>query len=226
MASTPYSKNNKAFSDEAHIAARTLIYPRLFKTDAANITYEQQGEITTARWGALDGDMSIDRIVKVKVDDKRLRQSITFTVQERFRDPGSAWRQDVTITAWNNNSNLPSELYKIQANLFLYAYYGAGAFTDAICVNVTDLLMAIAQKAIDFDDRNNPRSNQTFFAFKFDALHKAGLVVYRQKVVDFAQPADAQIRALFAGMSQSEQLKLMAELMVRVASANDGKQSA
>lgn len=224
MASTPYSKNNKAFSDEAHMAARTLIYPRLFKTDATNITYEQQGEITTERWGALDGDMSIDRIVKVTVG--RLRQPLTFTVQERFRNTWYSHKEDITITEWNNNSNRPSELYKIQANLFLYAYYGMGTFVDSICVNVTDLLMALVQKTIEFGVRPNTRSNQTFLTLGFDALHKAGLVVYRQKVVDFAQPADAQIRTLFAGMSQSEQLKLMAELMTRVASANTEKQSA
>lgn len=219
MSYTPYSTDNKKFSDEAHMAARTLIYPRLFKMDASNITYEQQGEITTERWGALDGDMSIDRIVKVTVAG--LRQPLTFTVQERFRKPDAAKWQDITITEWNNNTNLPSELYKIQANLFLYAYYGgAGAFTDAICVGVTDLLMAITQKSVDFEDRKNPRSNQTFLAFKFDALHKAGLVVYRQNVVDFVQPIDAQIRALFGGLSQSGQLKLMAELMGQMASAS------
>lgn len=224
MASTPYSKDNKAFSDEAHMAARTLIYPHLFQAEAANITYEQQGEITTPRWGALDGDMSIDRIIKVSVN--RLRHPVTFTVQERFRNTWYSHKQDITITEWNNNSNLPSELYKIQANLFLYAYYGMGVFVDAICVNVTDLLMAITRQTVDFSDHPNTRTNQMFIGLKFDALHKAGLVVYRQKVVDFAQPADLQIRTLFAGLPQSEQLKMLAELMNRVASANDGKQSA
>jgi hypothetical protein len=52
-----------------------------------------------------------------------LRAPLGFTIQERFRRPRYAEFQDLTLTEWNGNSNLPSELYKIRAGMFLYGYY-------------------------------------------------------------------------------------------------------
>lgn len=229
MQATPFSSDNKAHSDAAHLAARLQIYPALFKTDAANIDYEDQGAIETPRWGALDGDMSIDRIVKVSV--KGLRQPLIFTVQERFRRPDSAWRQDITVTEWNPRSNLPSELYKISANFFLYGYFDKDKdrFVDAICVNVPDLLLSIVSQSVKYDRKTNPRTQQPFLCFKFADLHEASMVIYRMretqakiikpKVKDI-DPVDA-VKGWFRRVDPSKRLALVSYLLSSIADSKE-----
>lgn len=185
--STPYSKDNKTFSDMAHMAARNQVYPYLFNVDEEALAYEKQGEFEDDRWQALDGQMAIDRIVRVGVHG--LRAPLIFTIQERFREKRWSEYKDITVTEWNHNSNIPSELYKITANLFLYGYYdiGTGKIVDAICINVPHLLMSIVQGTVMYQQRMNPRSNQSFLCFRFDALHDAQTVVYRMKQHDYRQ---------------------------------------
>lgn len=207
---TPFSQGNKAFSDKAHLAARRLIYPALFKTDQSKLAYEDQEAITTARGGALDGDMSIDRIVKVTVNS--FRHPMTFTFQERFRKPDNAWRQDITITEWNNATNLPSEFYKISANMFLYAYYNEqqNSFADAICVNVPAMMLGFALGTLKHDRSQNPRSNQPFVTVRFSELYEQRLVVYHMKAKQ-ENVAD-RIRAVFKRLTVFEQLRLISDL--------------
>ncbi len=126
----------------------------------------------------LDGEMGVDRIVNVTT--KSLLAPIVFTVQERFRRPQFAKYQDLTITEWNHVSGMPSELYKINAGLFLYGYYDMNrkVFVDAICVTVPDLLLAIVTDEIKYEKRRN-KKQQTFFTFKFEDLIDVGVVCYR-----------------------------------------------
>jgi hypothetical protein len=219
MPATPFSNANKEFSDKAHLAARRLIYPQMFKALPQNISYETQEEITSERGGALDGDMSIDRVVKVTVSG--FRAPFTFTVQERFRKPENAKWQDITITEWNTRSNTPSELYKISANFFLYGYYDdlRMSFVDALIINVPSMMYSIATGAFRPDRRNNPRSDQPFLCLKFDDLHRAGLVMYRMqapitrvepnKIISIAEFAQERTQAelLDAISFLAEQLK-------------------
>lgn len=215
MAVTPFSNDNKKFSDDAHIAARKLIYPRLFKTDATLITYEDQDAIETARGGALDGDMSIDRVVKVTVSG--LRAPLTFTFQERFRRPEHTWRQDITLTEWNTNSNLPSEFYKISANYFLYGYYDdkTNLFSDAICVNVAGLLTSIVQQSLTYERKANERTNQPFLTFRFDDLHKAGIVTYRQKEIGVQSTNVDKVLTLTQPPSVDNEVRLVSAWLKR-----------
>jgi hypothetical protein len=180
MASTVYETQNAEFSNAAHLAAQTLLYPAIFKTDASKLKFESTLLEDSARGAILDGEMGVDRMVHVEVE--KLHQPLVFTVQERFRRPEWLTWQDLTVTEWNNASSLPSELYKINAGLFLYAYYDetAKAFCDAICINTTGLMQCIATGGITYTKRRN-KKQQDFLAFKFDALHKAGLVTYRLK---------------------------------------------
>lgn len=183
MSGTPLSRENKDFTDAAHLAAREIIYPALFETDSWNIDYEVQEDIESARGGVLDGELAIDRVLSVSVPDLAvpLRAPLRITVQERFRRPQFQKWQDVTVTEWNLNTNLPSELYKLQAGLFVYGYYDKekNAFLDVICVNVSSLLLAIAQRRITGTLQPNHRSNQVFRCFTFESLYKAGLVEWR-----------------------------------------------
>jgi len=184
MANTPYSSDNRNFSDSAHLVARKTIYPRLFSTTENNLAYEKQEDILSNRGGALDADLSIDRVVKVAVNGFRI--PFTFTFQERFRKPQYANNQDITLTEWNTQSNLPSELYKISANFFLYGYFDSNlsVFSDAIVVNVPSMMLAITNGQLSFTRNVNRRSNQPFLCITFNALHKAHLVDYHMRVDD------------------------------------------
>lgn len=174
---TQYSNINQIFTDEAHLAAQEKIYPCLFNTTKRNMKF-----ITTSLSGGgkdrvLDGDMAIDRIIKVKVD--WFRAPLEFTVQERFRRHHYAKFKDLTITEWNEATDLKSELFKLNAGIFLYGYYlqEKMEFVDWIAINTVGLLLRIAARRPRIKRETNKRSQQTFLTFKFDDLHRAGLVL-------------------------------------------------
>lgn len=180
MSATPFSPKNKEDSDRAHLHAREVIYPDFFHTEAGNITYDEQRDIAHPEWGRLDGQMAIDRLIKVTVAG--YRAPITFTIQERYRNTDWAHKQDITITEWNTLSNLPSELYKLQANFFMYGYFdwgGTNQFVDAICINIPGLLRGIVSKALRPFRKVNRRTQQPFLCITFDQLYEAGLVEWR-----------------------------------------------
>lgn len=176
---TIYESRNATFSESAHLTAQTTIYPQMFNTAASNLSFEdvtmENGNI---RRQVLDGEMGVDRIVKVTCAS--LRGPLTFTVQERFRRPEYAHWQDMTITEWNGASNLPSELYKINAGLFVYGYYDehGNTFADAICVHVSSLLYKMATGSVRYIKGHN-KKQQDFVAFKFKDLHDADVVAWR-----------------------------------------------
>lgn len=177
MARTIYQPENAAFSNKAHLSARKLLYPRIFCKPEESLAYEDTLLSMSERGRILDGEMGIDRIVKVTVPS--LHAPLVFTVQERFRRPQFAKYKDLTITEWNNASDLPSELYKINAGIFLYGYYDevGNGFIDAIAINVTALLLMIARGQMSYSSERN-RKQQSFLAFKFDALFDAGVVMH------------------------------------------------
>jgi hypothetical protein len=180
MASTPYSPDNAKFSQDAHAQARVLIYPRAFGVMPHQLSFEDVTG-TDLRSRALDGELGIDRVIKVKVD--HLYLPIEFTVQERFRRIDKVRWRDITITEWNLESDTKSELYKIKADYFVYGYYDdkkrcfAG---ESIMVNVPAFKKKLTdrewKRVIENGRQENPRSNQTFIGFKFDALLSSGVV--------------------------------------------------
>jgi len=182
MSRTPYSKDNAAFSEQAHLAAQDLVYPAIFKTTRDKLTFESTLVNDNAKGAVLDGDMAIDKIVKVTAIHDLFKQPLQFTVQERFRRMEFMKWQDITITEWNNRSGLPSELYKLAANIFVYGYFdpAAHSFGDAIALNVTSLLMRLCDGGLQFAYNKNPRSNQDFIGVKFTAVSQANCVIYWQ----------------------------------------------
>lgn len=178
MTYTPYSNDNQKFSDKAHEVARKRIYPFIFNTEEKNLQFTSTSLALGEKEKILDGEMGIDRIVEVVV--KNVRKALKFTVQERFRRMKFAKWRDITITEWNHRTNLPSELYKINAGIFVYGYFNetTGEFQDAIAVDTTSLLYRLARREIDYTVEPNPRTDQTFYCFKFDALEQAGTVLY------------------------------------------------
>jgi hypothetical protein len=178
MAKTVYQPENAAFSNKAHMAARRLLYPRIFRKPESMLGFEDTLLHMGERGRILDGEMGIDRIIRVTVPS--LHAPLVFTVQERFRRPQFAKYKDLTVTEWNNASETPSELYKINAGIFLYGYYdeGAGSFVDAIAISVTDLLLMLAREQINYSSEYN-RKKQDFLAFRFDDLKTARVVIFR-----------------------------------------------
>jgi len=174
---TVYEQANASFSNRAHMAARTMLYPRIFRTPVERMAFEDTLLAMSERAQILDGEMGVDRIVRVKIHN--LPAPLVFTVQERFRRPEFAKYQDLTVTEWNHASNLPSELYKINAGLFLYGYFDERitVFVDAIAIGVTDMLLAIATRRLRYDRRWN-KKRQTFLTLRFDDMEKAGIVRY------------------------------------------------
>lgn len=177
MSKTPYDQDNADFSDKAHESAQKQIYPKVFKVPFENLSFETTSLETSPRNEIMDGEMAIDRIVKVKI--KCFRQALQFTIQERFRRPEHLKWKDITITEWNNNSNLPSELYKISSGLFVYGYYDLNTdnFIDVIVISVPTLLYNFVTDNLKYDKRKN-KKNQDFIGIKFNDLDKSGCTLF------------------------------------------------
>lgn len=171
---TAYSTANAQFSEAAHEAAKQQVYPNLFRS--RNLRFESTLVGTNDRNDILDAQMGVDRIVHVTVPN--LQAPLAFTVQERFRKLAFQRYKDVTVTEFNHGTGQPSELYKITSGLFVYGYYdeASDSILEAIAVNTTGLLYRVARGEIHYSTRHNRRSDQSFFAFTFDALKKAGVV--------------------------------------------------
>jgi hypothetical protein len=86
---------------------------------------------------------------------------------------------------------LPSELYKIQAQVFLYGYADKEQdptwITEAIAINTTSLLMAIVQCSVKYGTERN-KKQQTFLTIPFAELESNNLVLWRNK--KFTSPED------------------------------------
>ena len=177
MARTLYEQDNADFSNRAHMRARDVLYPRIFNVRRERLEFEDTLLAQSDRAAILDGEMGVDRIVRVTIHN--LPAPLVFTVQERFRRPEFAKYQDLTVTEWNHASNLPSELYKINAGLFVYGYFDerSGRFPDAIVIGVTEMLLALAQGRLRYERRRN-KKQQSFLALRFEDMEKAGIVRY------------------------------------------------
>jgi hypothetical protein len=135
----------------------------------------EQGE----RQRIYDGEMAIDRIVKVKVE--RLKYPLSFTVQERFRQNGEMQKyMDITITEWNNVSDLPSELYKLAANIFVYGDYDENTdqIEAAIAFDVPRVLYSLATLDMPFQRSYNKRSQQHFVTIKIEDIKRFGCLIF------------------------------------------------
>ena len=179
MSKTLFSAENSTFSQNAHTFAQTQIYPLLWPGESvtmvdATITREASGLIE----GKLDGQMGIDRVAIVSTNG--LKQPIKYTIQERFRKDSFKRWGDITITEWNFSSNTPSEIYKIQADLFVYAFFDScdSIFKEVVVVYVPVLKAAISNGTIRYVIRTNPRSNQTFMGISIADLERVGAIMY------------------------------------------------
>lgn len=174
---TPYSQDNQALSDAAHLASQSAVYPFVFSCDKSRLEFECTSLSVGEKSEILDGEMGIDRIVRVSC--LGLRRPISFCIQERFRNIKYSGFQDLTITTWNTLTNQPSELYKINAGLFLYGFYDlrSNLFGDWVMVNTAAMLLSLTSGRVQYTTRKNPRSGQEFIGLKFADLYKSGSMV-------------------------------------------------
>lgn len=207
MAKTKYQPENAEFSNLAHTCARQLIYPQIFNTD--KLTFESTLVGNSKRNTIYDGEMGIDRIVYVTTKDDKLRAPIKFTIQERFRKIVYTKYRDLTITEWNHNSNLPSELYKISAGLFLYGYFDKDklSFGETIVINTTNLLYQLALGRVKYSRRNNVK-NQTFLTFLFDDLNPIFHVVKSDEFdIDWSLPTPTLVKKTGLNPGQIQKIR-------------------
>lgn len=168
MRLTPYSLDNRVFSDKAHAHARVHVYPRIF------------GKGVEVRSATLSQDMrdGIDYIASVPV--LGLHAPLIFRVQERFRRPEVAHYGDVTISEWYQNSNRPAELYTTKADYFLYGTYSCtdDRMTDVLLVNADQLRLMLATGKLPFRKHVNASQGKYFLCVSMELVKRAGLVTY------------------------------------------------
>lgn len=176
MSQTRFDSDRAAFSDAAHLVARRVVYPAVFR--GHQLSFESTRLGTSERNTVFDGDMGIDRLVRLTVKD--LLSPISFSVQERFQSPKYEWRQDLTITEWNHASGKPGELHKLFADLFLAGCYDPerDRLLNAIVVPCIWLKLAIAHGDLPYRRVVTPKQ-QSFLSFAFDDLERIGIALIR-----------------------------------------------
>ena len=170
------------FSKKASAAADEEIYPRFFNRPRSSIIVESTTlESESKRHQILDGTLGIDKCLKITLTDKDYKLPREFTVQERWRRPSYSSFKDITLTEWNNKSNTPSEVYKIQAWFFVYGFYDErlNQFSSVYILNVPQLFLAHDLGYIDKLSEQTNRRNQSFWPFDVEELKKHGIIVFQ-----------------------------------------------
>jgi hypothetical protein len=164
-------------SQRAHIAAQTQFYPRLFY--GLPLTFD---DVTKT---AEDLDYAIDVQVSVTVDG--LRAPLRFAIQERWRTDLTAMRyDDLTITEWNLDTDLPSELHKLGAHLFVYGFYDKAAdrIIGATAASVPRILLGLLSGQLPYDRRLRRFEDQSFITLQLDHLRKVNALLYKMPSED------------------------------------------
>lgn len=165
--STVFSQKRYEFTKRAHAAAQRQFYPLMFP---GGITFEDTTKTVQ------DLDYAIDCQLSVVIPD--LRAPIRLSVQERFRNPSGEGYGDITVTEWNLDTNEPSEIHKLGAQMFVYGFYDEAKdhIRLAVAVDVALLQWALAHGEITYGRRR--RGDQSFLGFSFRALHQLGAVLF------------------------------------------------
>lgn len=166
--STVFSQKRWEFTKRAHLAAQRQFYPLMFPYGV---------EFLDTTKTVQDLNYAIDCQLSVQV--RGLRGPILYFVQERFRTPSHERFGDITITEWNLNTNEPSELHKLGAQLFVYGFYDEvrDHIRLAIAVDVPLLQQALVEDRLQY--KRQRRGDQSFLAFDFCEVEALGAVLFR-----------------------------------------------
>lgn len=177
---TPYNAKRAGFSERAHLLAQSVFYPQLFAVNREDLSFENTNiDVGTTRSQILDGEMGIDRIVRVSLPD--FAAPLVFTIQERFREVRFERYQDITVTEWNIASGTPSELFKIMAGFFVYGYYNEATrqLGEVVAVDVPEFLRQLAVGNLPYERGTKGGGSQTFLTFSFHDLEASGALIFR-----------------------------------------------
>jgi hypothetical protein len=174
---TPYSQKRRDFSDRGQLKAQSTIYPLFFGKSQDQLDFES---IDDKKAEDMDREEGCDKRVRVTVAG--LVDKLAFDFQYRFREPRYIDYQDITMTEWNYKSNLPSELYKIRAHLFLYGYYDIATdrILEAMIFHVSPVLVQIAQGKMAYRRKTNDKE-QSFITISFEELSRSGAVAFHMR---------------------------------------------
>lgn len=183
---TAFSGQNMSFTKKAHIAAQTQFYPQMWPGCRLNFIDTTQA--------VQDLEYAIDVIAEVSLPDPDARGPIKFYIQERWRRPANKKYRDITITEWNLQTNQPSELHKLAAQLFVYGYYDdtTNRITDAVAVDVCRMQHANARGQLKYQRQKRAGRDQSFIGVDMDHLADISAVIHNlntkvETLTDLAQ---------------------------------------
>ena len=176
----PFTNTLTKFSDAVHTdLIKKQFYEYIFDNKSISVidtTVTKKGYTKEAQ--LLDQNYGVD--YRVIVHDPNL-SDIPITIQERFRDISAKKYQDFTLTHETPHGK-PSELSKINADLFVYGYakiINNNIIADQIIVvNMPLVKLALANKTfIPNKPQRSSKSGSTFISITFSDLFKIGAVI-------------------------------------------------
>lgn len=172
---TAFRPANMEFSTRAHRAAEAQLYPVMFANAHPLLFGDRVGT---------DDDLDRGIDYTVTCHPAGLRAGMTFTIQERWRRVHEMGRNDVTITEWNLKTNLPSELYKIQADILVYGFYDdrSDLVHEAVGVDMVAVRWHLAHSRLRVDRLPRGDGEQLFVAIAYSELRRVGAWLGMHKV--------------------------------------------
>ena len=168
---TAFSQINMDRTNRAHLAAVEQFYPKLWPNAKRIEFIDKTGTVDDLSFG-------IDCIALVTVQG--LRAPLKFGIQERFRNPCYMKWEDTTVTEWNKKTNLPSELYKMIAQLFIYGYYDErnNRIVDAMAINVAQMYQGIAAGTLPYTRQARGDNEQDFIGLRWQDLQDSEAIMH------------------------------------------------
>jgi hypothetical protein len=183
---TPYSPDNRKFSDTTHDCYKNHIYPSALGLNKGDVIYDHN-MIPKEVMEYLDYEQGVDFLFHAKFPD--FEYPMLFSSQYRFRDadPFQLY-QDICLTERNDESGESGELYKLLALLFVYGYVNRTThrLVEAIVTDCQKMRNCIINGTLRPKDKKpiNPRTNQPMLCYPFDELKRLGLVLLHWKDVN------------------------------------------
>jgi hypothetical protein len=161
-------------SHQAHLKAQDQFYRR-FLFPGLEITFEDVTKTVE------DLEYAID--VCVSVSTPGFRGPFKYAVQERWRADLKAMNyKDITVTSWNLETDLPSELHKLGAHLFVYGFHDSDHnIIEAVAVDVPRMLYALTRENLSYRKQNrwmrSGGADQEFLGIGYKELEEVGAII-------------------------------------------------
>lgn len=181
---TAFSGENFSFTQKAHLAAQKQFYPGLWPGAAVSFIDTTKAEA--------DLVYAVDCIAEVSLPDVEARGPVKFYIQERWRRQSfSTWR-DLTITEWNLQTNQPSELHKLGAQVFVYGIYDQkeDRIVSALAVDIVRMQLANVRGELKYIRKKRGGGDQTFIGIEWDHLDDIDAVLYSINAIEASKTVE------------------------------------